>query len=117
MRDITAPQRKDDPRPALPVARAGGAGIGASAHAQRVWRFYLAGRAPAYASRYRNGAMLLSRYGYEVKADMTGARAAAGDYMAFQMQLPSGAMESWHADAETQAIAGATTEKYGRLTR
>ncbi len=72
--------------------------------APSVWRFiWLDAR--RIRRRYRNGVALLSRYMAMKSRRYDGARAAAGD-MAFQMQLPSGAMERI-ADAETQAIAEA----------
>ncbi|EAS4261524.1 N-acetylmuramoyl-L-alanine amidase, partial [Salmonella enterica subsp. enterica] len=53
-----------------------------------------------------------SRYGYEVKADMT-AREQQRVIMAFQMHFRPA---QWNgiADAETQAIAEALLEKYGQ---
>ncbi len=86
-------------------------GIGARPDAQRV-AFYLAGRAPYTPVDTATVLALLSRYGYEVKADMT-AREQQRVIMAFQMHFRPA---QWNgiADAETQAIAEALLEKYGR---
>lgn len=93
------------------VARAGGTGDWRSPDAQRV-AFYLAGRAPYTPVDTATVLALLSRYGYEVKADMT-AREQQRVIMAFQMHFRPA---QWNgiADAETQAIAEALLEKYGR---
>ncbi|ECM1664173.1 N-acetylmuramoyl-L-alanine amidase, partial [Salmonella enterica subsp. enterica serovar Tennessee] len=79
--------------------------------AQRV-AFYLAGRAPYTPVDTATVLALLSRYGYEVKADMT-AREQQRVIMAFQMHFRP-AQWSGIADAETQAIAEALLEKYGQ---
>ncbi|EHC42256.1 N-acetylmuramoyl-L-alanine amidase [Salmonella enterica subsp. enterica serovar Alachua str. R6-377] len=116
-----APQRKDDPGPRFPWrelaahrASRGASwaqGIGAWPDAQRV-AFYLAGRAPYTPVDTATVLALLSRYGYEVKADMT-AREQQRVIMAFQMHFRPA---QWNgiADAETQAIAEALLEKYGQ---
>lgn len=75
--------------------------------------FYLAGRAPYTPVDTATVLALLSRYGYEVKADMT-AREQQRVIMAFQMHFRPA---QWNgiADAETQAIAEALLEKYGGI--
>ncbi|MNN86761.1 N-acetylmuramoyl-L-alanine amidase AmiD precursor [compost metagenome] len=55
---------------------------------------------------------LLSRYGYEVKPDLT-PREQQRVIMAFQMHFRP-ALWNGVADAETQAIAEALLEKYGQ---
>ncbi|HCS1306723.1 TPA: N-acetylmuramoyl-L-alanine amidase, partial [Salmonella enterica] len=106
-----APQRKDDPGPRFPWRELAAQGIGAWPDAQRV-AFYLAGRAPYTPVDTATVLALLSRYGYEVKADMT-AREQQRVIMAFQMHFRPA---QWNgiADAETQAIAEALLEKYGQ---
>lgn len=75
--------------------------------------FYLAGRAPYTPVDTATVLALLSRYGYEVKADMT-TREQQRVIMAFQMHFRPA---QWNgiADAETQAIAEALLEKYGQI--
>lgn len=106
-----APQRKDDPGPLFPWRALAAQGIGAWADAQRV-NFYLAGRAPHTPVEMASLLDLLSRYGYEVKPEMT-AREQQRVVMAFQMHFRP---TLWNgvADAETQAIAEALLEKYGQ---
>ncbi|EAM9236293.1 N-acetylmuramoyl-L-alanine amidase [Salmonella enterica subsp. arizonae] len=106
-----APQRKDDPGPRFPWRELAAQGIGAWPDAQRV-AFYLAGRAPYTPVDTATVLALLSRYGYEVKADMT-AREQQRVIMAFQMHFRPA---QWNgiADAETQAIVKALLEKYGQ---
>lgn len=106
-----APQRKDDPGPLFPWRALAEQGIGAWPDAQRV-NFYLAGRAPHAPVEMASLLELLSRYGYEVKPEMT-AREQQRVVMAFQMHFRP---TLWNgvADAETQAIAEALLEKYGQ---
>ncbi|EML4683253.1 TPA: N-acetylmuramoyl-L-alanine amidase [Citrobacter amalonaticus] len=106
-----APQRKDDPGPLFPWRALAAQGIGAWPDAQRV-NFYLAGRAPHTPVEMASLLDLLSRYGYEVKPEMT-AREQQRVVMAFQMHFRP---TLWNgvADAETQAIAEALLEKYGQ---
>lgn len=106
-----APQRKDDPGPLFPWRALAAQGIGAWPDAQRV-NFYLAGRAPHTPVEMASLLDLLSRYGYEVKPEMT-AREQRRVVMAFQMHFRP---TLWNgvADAETQAIAEALLEKYGQ---
>ncbi|MDT7096386.1 N-acetylmuramoyl-L-alanine amidase [Citrobacter amalonaticus] len=106
-----APQRKDDPGPLFPWRALAAQGIGAWPDAQRV-NFYLAGRAPHTPVDMASLLDLLSRYGYEVKPEMT-AREQQRVVMAFQMHFRP---TLWNgvADAETQAIAEALLEKYGQ---
>jgi N-acetylmuramoyl-L-alanine amidase len=106
-----APQRKDDPGPLFPWRALAEQGIGAWPDAQRV-NFYLAGRAPHAPVEMASLLDLLSRYGYEVKPEMT-AREQQRVVMAFQMHFRP---TLWNgiADAETQAIAEALLEKYGQ---
>ena len=105
-----APQRKDDPGPLFPWRALAAQGIGAWPDAQRV-NFNLAGRAPHTPVEMASLLDLLSRYGYEVKPEMT-AREQQRVVMAFQMHFRP---TLWNgvADAETQAIAEALLEKYG----
>lgn len=106
-----APQRKDDPGPLFPWQALAAQGIGAWPDAQRV-AFYLAGRAPHTPVDTASLLDVLARYGYEVTPGMT-----AGEQqrviMAFQMHFRP-ALWNGVADAETQAIAQALLEKYGR---
>ena len=106
-----APQRKDDPGPLFPWQALAAQGIGAWPDAQRV-AFYLAGRAPHTPVETASLLDLLSRYGYEVKPEMT-PREQQRVIMAFQMHFRP---TLWNgvADAETQAIAEALLEKYGQ---
>ncbi|HAU5066247.1 TPA: N-acetylmuramoyl-L-alanine amidase [Citrobacter amalonaticus] len=106
-----APQRKDDPGPLFPWRALAEQGIGAWPDAQRI-NFYLAGRAPHAPVEMASLLDLLSRYGYEVKPEMT-AREQQRVVMAFQMHFRP---TLWNgvADAETQAIAEALLEKYGQ---
>ncbi|HBU6571762.1 TPA: N-acetylmuramoyl-L-alanine amidase [Citrobacter amalonaticus] len=106
-----APQRKDDPGPLFPWRALAAQGIGAWPDAQRV-NFYLAGRATHTPVEMASLLDLLSRYGYEVKPEMT-AREQQRVVMAFQMHFRP---TLWNgvADAETQAIAEALLEKYGQ---
>ncbi|ELO0857051.1 N-acetylmuramoyl-L-alanine amidase [Citrobacter amalonaticus] len=106
-----APQRKDDPGPLFPWRALAAQGIGAWPDAQRV-NFYLAGRVPHTPVEMASLLDLLSRYGYEVKPEMT-AREQQRVVMAFQMHFRP---TLWNgvADAETQAIAEALLEKYGQ---
>lgn len=106
-----APQRKDDPGPLFPWRALAAQGIGAWPDAQRV-NFYLAGRTPHTPVEMASLLDLLSRYGYEVKPEMT-AREQQRVVMAFQMHFRP---TLWNgvADAETQAIAEALLEKYGQ---
>lgn len=106
-----APQRKDDPGPLFPWRALAEQGIGAWPDAQRV-NFYLTGRAPHAPVEMASLLDLLSRYGYEVKPEMT-AREQQRVVMAFQMHFRP---TLWNgvADAETQAIAEALLEKYGQ---
>lgn len=106
-----APQRKDDPGPLFPWRALAAQGIGAWPDAQRV-NFYLTGRAPHTPVEMASLLDLLSRYGYEVKPEMT-AREQQRVVMAFQMHFRP---TLWNgvADAETQAIAEALLEKYGQ---
>ncbi|XHA18483.1 N-acetylmuramoyl-L-alanine amidase [Citrobacter farmeri] len=106
-----APQRKDDPGPRFPWQALAAQGIGAWPDAQRV-NFYLAGRAPNAPVEMASLLDLLSRYGYEVKSEMT-AREQQRVVMAFQMHFRP-ALWNGVADAETQAIAEALLEKYGQ---
>lgn len=106
-----APQRKDDPGPLFPWKQLAAQGIGAWPDAQRV-AFYLNGRAPSTPVDTASLLDLLSRYGYEVKPEMT-PRKQQRVIMAFQMHFRP---TLWNgvADAETQAIAEALLEKYGQ---
>lgn len=74
--------------------------------------FYLAGRAPDTPVETSSLLDLLSRYGYEVKPEMTPPEQRRV-IMAFQMHFRP---TLWNgvADAETQAIAEALLEKYGQ---
>ena len=106
-----APQRKDDPGPLFPWQQLAEQGIGAWPEASRV-KFYLAGRAAHTPVDRMSLLDLLSRYGYEVKPEMT-PREQQRVIMAFQMHYRP---HLWNgvADAETQAIAEALLEKYGQ---
>ncbi|MDE9578745.1 N-acetylmuramoyl-L-alanine amidase [Citrobacter koseri] len=106
-----APQRKDDPGPLFPWRDLAAQGIGAWPDEQRV-AFYLAGRAPNAPVDPASLLDLLSRYGYEVKPEMT-AREQQRVIMAFQMHFRP-ALWNGVADAQTQAIANALLEKYGQ---
>ena len=74
--------------------------------------FYLGGRAPHELVETASLLDLLSRYGYEVKPEMT-SREQQRLIMAFQMHFRP-ALWNGVADAETQAIAEALLEKYGQ---
>ena len=106
-----APQRKDDPGPLFPWQSLAQQGIGAWPDAHRV-TFYLNGRAPNAPVSTANVLDLLSRYGYEVKPNMT-LMQKMRVIAAFQMHFRP---ERWDgvADAQTQAIAEALLEKYGQ---
>ena len=106
-----APQRKDDPGPLFPWKVLAEQGIGAWPDTQRV-AFYLAGRAPHTPVATESLLDLLSRYGYEIKSDMT-PREQQRVIMAFQMHFRP-TLWNGEADAETQAIAEALLEKYGQ---
>ncbi|QMI04707.1 N-acetylmuramoyl-L-alanine amidase [Citrobacter sp. RHB25-C09] len=106
-----APQRKDDPGPLFPWQQLAEQGIGAWPGASRV-KFYLAGRAAHTPVDRMLLLDLLSRYGYEVKPEMT-PREQQRVIMAFQMHYRSHLWDGV-ADAETQAIAEALLEKYGQ---
>ncbi|ASE85194.1 TPA: N-acetylmuramoyl-L-alanine amidase [Citrobacter koseri] len=106
-----APQRKDDPGPLFPWRDLAAQGIGAWPDEQRV-AFYLAGRAPNTPVDPASLLDLLSRYGYEVKPEMT-AREQQRVIMAFQMHFRP-ALWNGVADAQTQAIAEALLERYGQ---
>ncbi len=108
-----APQRKDDPGPSFPWQQLAQQGIGAWPDAQRV-NFYLAGRAPHTPVDTASLLELLARYGYDVKPDMT-PREQRRVIMAFQMHFRP-TLYNGEADAETQAIAEALLEKYGRIS-
>ncbi len=108
-----APQRKDDPGPLFPWQQLAQQGIGAWPDAQRV-NFYLAGRAPHTPVDTASLLELLARYGYDVKPDMT-PREQRRVIMAFQMHFRP-TLYNGEADAETQAIAEALLEKYGRIS-
>ncbi|STI76806.1 putative N-acetylmuramoyl-L-alanine amidase [Escherichia coli] len=56
----------------------------------------------------------MARYGYDVKPDMT-PREQRRVIMAFQMHFRP-TLYNGEADAETQAIAEALLEKYGRIS-
>ncbi|NYY80025.1 hypothetical protein DMH17_15820 [Raoultella planticola] len=105
------PQRKDDPGPLFPWRQLAGQGIGAWPDASRV-AFYLNGR-PSY-QPVDSAELLdtLSRYGYQVTPEMTPAQQKRV-IMAFQMHFRPARWDGV-ADAETQAIADALLEKYGR---
>ncbi|CCJ81888.1 N-acetylmuramoyl-L-alanine amidase [Cronobacter dublinensis 1210] len=106
-----APQRKDDPGAAVPMAGAGGAGIGAWPDAQRV-AFYLAGRNP-YAPVGENDLLdLLARYGYDVTPQMSEVQRKRV-IQAFQMHFRPARYDGL-PDAQSQAIAEALLEKYGQ---
>lgn len=106
-----APQRKDDPGPLFPWSQLAAQGIGAWPDASRV-AFYLNGRAPF--EPVDSAALLerLARYGYDVKPDMTPGQQKRV-IMAFQMHFRP-ALWNGVADAQTEAIADALLEKYGR---
>ena len=106
-----APQRKDDPGPLFPWQQLAEQGIGAWPEASRV-KFYLAGRAAHTPVDRMLLLDLLSRYGYEVKPEMT-PREQQRVIMAFQMHYRPHLWDGV-ADAETQAIAEALLEKYGQ---
>lgn len=106
-----APQRKDDPGPQFPWQRLAQQGIGAWPDDNRV-AFYLNGRSPSEPVSTSSLLDLLSRYGYEVKPDMTYTQKKRV-IMAFQMHFRPARWDGV-ADAETQAIAEALLEKYGQ---
>jgi N-acetylmuramoyl-L-alanine amidase len=106
-----APQRKDDPGPLFPWQALAQQGIGAWPDENRV-AFYLNGRDPATPVDPAQLLDLLSRYGYEVKPEMTPAQKKRV-IVAFQMHFRP---ERWDgvADAQSLAIAEALLEKYGQ---
>lgn len=106
-----APQRKDDPGPLFPWRQLAAQGIGAWPDDARV-AFYLNGRSPYQRVDTAGVLDLLSRYGYEVRPDMTPAQQKRV-IMAFQMHFRP-ALWNGVADAQTQAIAEALLEKYGQ---
>ena len=106
-----APQRKDDPGPLFPWQALAQQGIGAWPDENRV-AFYLNGRDPATPVDPAQLLDLLSRYGYEVKPEMTPAQKKRV-IVAFQMHFRPA---RWNgvADAQSLAIAEALLEKYGQ---
>ena len=106
-----APQRKDDPGPLFPWQQLAEQGIGAWPDVGRV-AFYLNGRNPAQLADTATLLDLLSRYGYEVKPEMTPAQKKRV-IMAFQMHFRPARWDGI-ADAESVAIAEALLEKYGQ---
>jgi N-acetylmuramoyl-L-alanine amidase len=106
-----APQRKDDPGPLFPWQQLAQQGIGAWPDAARV-AFYLNGRAPYAPVETASLLDVLSRYGYEVTPEMTGAQQKRV-IMAFQMHFRPARWDG-AADAESLAIAEALLEKYGQ---
>lgn len=105
-----APQRKDDPGPLFP-ATAGAAGS-APRLTSSGWPFYLNGRPASEPVDPEIVLDLLSRYGYQVTSEMTPAQKKRV-IIAFQMHFRP---QRWDgvADAQTEAIAEALLEKYGR---
>ncbi|BCU56252.1 N-acetylmuramoyl-L-alanine amidase [Enterobacter kobei] len=106
-----APQRKDDPGPLFPWQALAQQGIGAWPDEKRV-AFYLNGRDPATPVDPAQLLDLLSRYGYEVKPEMTPAQKKRV-IVAFQMHFRPARWDGV-ADAQSLAIAEALLEKYGQ---
>ncbi|WP_312978611.1 N-acetylmuramoyl-L-alanine amidase [Atlantibacter sp.] len=106
-----APQRKDDPGPLFPWAELAKQGIGAWPDPTRV-NFWLMGRNPYQPVDSGDLLALLAQYGYEVTPKMTPAQQKRV-IEAFQMHFRPARYDGV-ADAETQAIAQALLEKYGR---
>lgn len=106
-----APQRKDDPGPLFPWQALAQQGIGAWPDENRV-AFYLNGRDPATPVDPAQLLDLLSRYGYEVKPEMTPAQKKRV-IVAFQMHFRPARWDGV-ADAQSLAIAEALLEKYGQ---
>ncbi len=106
-----APQRKDDPGPLFPWQALAQQGIGAWPDEKRV-AFYLNGREPATPVDPAQLLDLLSRYGYEVKPEMTPAQKKRV-IVAFQMHFRPARWDGV-ADAQSLAIAEALLEKYGQ---
>lgn len=106
-----APQRKDDPGPLFPWQALAQQGIGAWPDEKRV-AFYLNGRDPATPVDLAQLLDLLSRYGYEVKPEMTPAQKKRV-IVAFQMHFRPARWDGV-ADAQSLAIAEALLEKYGQ---
>lgn len=106
-----APQRKDDPGPLFPWQALAQQGIGAWPDEDRV-AFYLNGRDPATPVDPAQLLDLLSRYGYEVKPEMTPAQKKRV-IVAFQMHFRPARWDGV-ADAQSLAIAEALLEKYGQ---
>jgi len=106
-----APQRKDDPGPLFPWQALAQQGIGAWPDEKRV-AFYLNGRDPATPVDPAQLLDLLSRYGYEVKPEMTPAQKKRV-IVAFQMHFRPARWDG-AADAQSLAIAEALLEKYGQ---
>jgi len=106
-----APQRKDDPGPLFPWQALAQQGIGAWPDESRV-AFYLNGRDPATPVDPAQLLDLLSRYGYEVKPEMTPAQKKRV-IVAFQMHFRPARWDGV-ADAQSLAIAEALLEKYGQ---
>ncbi|MEA0983720.1 N-acetylmuramoyl-L-alanine amidase, partial [Salmonella enterica subsp. enterica serovar Enteritidis] len=98
------PERKEAPGTRFTWGRRAAQVIGAWSGARRV-AVYLAGRGPYTPVGTATVLALLSRYGYEVKADMT-ALEQQRVILAFQMHFRPA---QWNgiADAEPHAIAGA----------
>ena len=106
-----APQRKDDPGPLFPWAELAKQGIGAWPDPARV-NFWLMGQSPYQPVDSSELLALLAQYGYEVTPEMTPAQQKRV-IEAFQMHFRPARYDGV-ADAETQAIAQALLEKYGR---
>ena len=106
-----APQRKDDRGPLFPWQALAQQGIGAWPDENRV-AFYLNGRDPATPVDPAQLLDLLSRYGYEVKPEMTPAQKKRV-IVAFQMHFRPARWDGV-ADAQSLAIAEALLEKYGQ---
>lgn len=106
-----APQRKDDPGPLFPWQALAQQGIGAWPDESRV-AFYLNGRDPATPVDPAQLLHLLSRYGYEVKPEMTPAQKKRV-IVAFQMHFRPARWDGV-ADAQSLAIAEVLLEKYGQ---
>lgn len=106
-----APQRKDDPGPLFPWHRLAQQGIGAWPDPQRV-QFYLAGRPANQAVSGEKLLSLLVRYGYPVPQDPSPAEVQRV-ISVFQMHFRPARYDG-QPDAESEAIAEALLEKYGR---
>lgn len=106
-----APQRKDDPGPLFPWQQLAEQGIGAWPDPARV-AFYLDGRSADEPADPAVLLDLLSRYGYEVKPEMT-EKQLKRVIMAFQMHFRPARWDGV-ADAQSVAIAEALLEKYGQ---